>query len=223
MKTKLILMSCCMTLLVLVSRSQTPATSHIGGTTFGIRAGANFQNINGKNYSGNSLENKLKTGFHVGANAEIPVAKDFFVQPGILFSTKGAILDSSESRFNLSYVEIPVNFLYKPILGNGKMLLGFGPYVGFAVGGKLKPKNGNDQDIKFQSSVSDAELLSGPYAKRLDAGANFLAGYELSSKFSLQLNAQLGLVKINPKYESIPNDKSSSKNTGFGLSAGYRF
>ena len=39
------------------------------------------------------LENKLKAGFHFGVNAEIPVAPDFYVQPGLLFTTKGTKFD----------------------------------------------------------------------------------------------------------------------------------
>jgi hypothetical protein len=57
----------------------------------------------------------------------------------------------------------------------------------------------------------------------LDAGANLLAGYEFSNRISFQLNAQLGLAKINSKYENSPNAKTSAKNTGFGVSLGYRF
>lgn len=34
--------------------------------------------------------------------------------------------------------------------------------------------------------------------------------------------AQLGMVNINPEYKILPDDKSSIKNTGFGLSLGYR-
>jgi hypothetical protein len=56
----------------------------------------------------------------------------------------------------------------------------------------------------------------------LDAGANLLAGYEFSNRFSFQLNAQLGLTKINPEYEGATNDKTSAKNTGFGFSVGCR-
>jgi hypothetical protein len=56
----------------------------------------------------------------------------------------------------------------------------------------------------------------------LDAGANMLAGYQFRNKISVQLNAQLGLTKINPEYEGAGNDKTSAKNTGFGFSLGYR-
>lgn len=39
----------------------------------------------------------------------------------------------------------------------------------------------------------------------------------------LQLNADLGIIKINPEDKRIPNDKTSVKNSGFGVSLGYRF
>ena len=61
------------------------------------------------------------------------------------------------------------------------------------------------------------------YIRPMDAGANMLAGYEFGNKVSFQLNAQLGLTKINPEYEGSSNDNSSAKNTGFGFSLGYRF
>ncbi len=191
--------------------------------TLGVRAGVNFQNINGKDNSGDKLEGKLKTGFHAGVNAEIPIATDFFIQPGVLFSTKGARdKDNSDIKQNISYIEVPVNLLYKPVLGTGKLILGFGPYIAFGVGGKRSVGN-TDTKTKFKKSITAAEFLNGgSYLKRTDAGANLLFGYELSNNLSVQLNAQLGLVKINPEIEGVNTDKASFKNTGFGISLGYR-
>lgn len=184
------------------------------GVTFGIRAGVNFQNLNGKNVLGDKLDNKLKTGFHVGANAEIPVATDFYLQPGVLFSTKGAKYDAvDDSKVNLSYIEVPVNFIYKPVLGDGKLLLGFGPYAAFAVSGNFKVGD-NKTDLNFGSNDDDD-------LKGFDAGANFLAGYEFSNKLSFQLNAGLGLLNIANRTDG--DTKSVTKNTGFGVSLGYRF
>lgn len=216
MKTKALLFALATTALVVNAKAQ---------TTFGIRAGVNFQNINGKDPNGNDLDLKLKTGFNIGVNAEIPVANDFYVQPGVLFSTKGAKSKVDDDiKVKLSYIEVPINFLYKPVLGSGKLLLGFGPYVAFAVGGKVSDANGKDTDIEFEKEITLAQYGSGtPYVKRLDVGGNLLAGYEFSNKFSFQLNAQLGMVKINPKITGISGDKSKWKNTGFGVSLGYRF
>lgn len=181
------------------------AAASYSQTSFGVRGGVNFQNLNGKDDAGDKLENKLKTGFNVGVTADIPVvAPDYFVQTGLLFSTKGAKFDFNNVKANISYLEVPITFLYKPILGQGHLLVGVGPYVGFAVGGKF-----DDTDIDFGEDI-----------KRFDAGGNLLFGYEFTRKLSAQLNAQLGLVNL------LPDENGSDatlKNTGFGVSLGYRF
>lgn len=213
------------------SQAQQPA-SHSGGTSFGLRAGVNFQNINGKDENGDKLENDILTGFNIGINAEIPLVPQFYLQPGVLFTTKGAknkdvILGQTiTGTINIAYVEIPINFLFKPQLGTGHLLLGFGPYVAFGVGGKAKYEGGGSsitQDIVFKKNVKTSDADNVFYVKPLDAGANMLLGYQFANKVSFQLNTQLGLTKINPTYEGVSNDQSSAKNTGFGLSLGYRF
>lgn len=203
-----------------------------GGTSFGLRAGVNFQNITGKDEDGNKLENDLLTGFNIGINAEIPLAPQFYFQPGLLFTTKGAksedlILGQSiKGKINISYVELPLNFLYKPMLGQGRLLMGFGPYVALGVGGKATYEGGGSslsEDIEFKKTVKLSDPDDVFYVRPMDAGANLLFGYQFANKVSVQLNAQLGLTKINPEYEGASNDRTEAKNTGFGISLGYRF
>ena len=179
--------------------------------TFGLRAGINFQNINGKNSEGDKLDNKIKTGFHAGINAEMPVGIDFYLQPGLIFTTKGAKDRNIDAVTRLSYIEIPVNLLYKPVLGEGKLLLGFGPYVAVAVGGETEV-NGLVNTIEFGGNPGEL--------KRVDAGANMLAGYEFRNKLSVQLNTGLGLINLKNRISS--DTKSISRNTGFGVSLCYR-
>ncbi len=176
----------------------------VAQTSFGIRAGVNFQNLNGKDTDGDKLENKLKTGLNVGVTADIPVVSpDYFVQTGLLFSSKGAKIEGSDVKVKLNYLEVPITFLYKPVLGEGKLLLGVGPYLGYALGGKV-----GDVDLDFDDDF-----------KRFDAGGNLLFGYQFTDNISAQLNAQLGLVNIGQ------NDAGDAtvKNTGFGVSLGYHF
>ena len=195
-----------------------------------IRGGINFQNINGKDGSGDKLENKLILGFNAGVMAEVPIAPDFYFQPGLLFSTKGAereevILGQTiTSKVSLGYLELPLQLLYKPLLGNGHLLLGFGPYVGYALTGKATTTIGgtdSDVNIVFQKSVDESDPQDDEYFKRFDAGANLLAGYEFANGLSFQLNTQLGLLDIHPEHSWF-NDKTKWNNTGFGLSLGYR-
>jgi hypothetical protein len=219
MKARLTLISAILILAVTVTNGQSK-------TTLGLRGGVNFYNITGKNLNGDKLDNKLKTGFNLGLNAEIPIGIDFYVQPGIIYSSKGASKINGSSKASISYIEIPVNLLYKPELGSGKLLLGFGPYVAFGVGGRYEFGNGNgDRTIKFKNKITPAQALAidNFYYKGLDAGANLLFGYEWLNRFSVQLNAGLGLVDITPKVEGASTGKTKQNNTGFGVSFGYRF
>lgn len=187
-------------------------------TTVGLRGGVNFNTFNGKNAAGANLENNISTGFHAGLNAEIPVGSGFYVQPGALYSMKGAELKNNAGQVKLAYLEVPVNFVYKPILGMGNLLLGFGPYAGFAIGGEAE-QGGTERSIDFDANYNAGDITT--QFKKFDAGSNFLAGYEFANKLSFQINAQLGLVNINK--EAGANDNSRVRNTGFGVSLGYRF
>lgn len=202
------------------------------GTSFGLRGGVNFQNINGKDENGDKLENDILTGFNIGLNAEIPVGIDFYFQPGLLYTIKGAKSKDAifgqtiNGKVKLSYIELPLNLLYKPTLGKGHLLLGFGPYVALGVSGKVTYEGGGSSvtsDVKFKNKVMNTDSDDFTYIRPLEAGANLLAGYEFANRLSFQLNTQLGLTKINPEYEGASDDKTSAKHTGFGFSLGFRF
>jgi hypothetical protein len=198
---------------------QTPSMVRTSGkTTFGVHAGVNMFNINGKNVAGSDLNYDVKTGFEGGVNAEIPLGRGSYLQPGVDFRQKGTEV-SDGNKLSLNYIDIPVNFIYKPILGTGNFVLGFGPYIGFGISGKAKYANGAEEDVEFGDDVNSNSVR----LKRTDAGANFLAGYEFVNKLSINLKAQLGLKDINPDSGGNNNDQTRYRNTGFGLSLGYRF
>jgi Outer membrane protein beta-barrel domain len=206
--------------------------------SFGVLGGINFQNLNGKDASGDKLENKLILGLHGGVNAMINIGPDFYFQPGLLYSTKGGkseydILSDSKADgltikavSRIAYIEMPLNLLYRAQLGNGNVLLGFGPYVALGAGGKIKvdsPLGSSENSIKFKNKVTSSDPSNIYYYRPLDAGANIFFGYEMPFNIFIQLNAQLGLLKINPEYEGDEDSETIIKNTGFGLSVGYRF
>jgi len=220
MKTKQVSLILIFTLLVSMAMAQS------GGTSFAVLGGVNFQNLNGENNSGNKLENDLIIGYHAGVNIQIPIAPEFYFQPGLMFNTKGAESTSALTpTYKLSYVELPLNFVYKGQVGSGYFFVGFGPYVAYGIGGKAIYELGpvtSESDITFKNDLAGLgeNLLANNYIKPLDAGGNILCGYELAGGLFLQLNAQLGLLNIRPdNYD----ENSTLKNTGYGLSLGYRF
>ncbi len=229
MKSKLISISMILMLSAFMAVAQDTEKAK---TSFGVIGGINFQNLNGKDASGDKLTNDMILGYHAGVNIQIPIAPQFYFQPGLIYSTKGAknqytFLGTTYTKTTtLSYIEMPLNLVYKAMLGNGYFMLGFGPYVAYGFNGKVVTKGGEvslNQDVRFQNVVESNEDLTVPYYKSLDIGGNVFAGYELSNGIFAQFNTQLGMIKINPEYKIRTDDKSSVKNTGFGLSLGYRF
>jgi hypothetical protein len=195
--------------------------------SFGLLGGVNIQNLYGQDIKGKKLGNELIMGFHAGINIQILIVGDFYFQPGVLFSTKGTKKSHplSTTTTHLSYIEAPLNFVYKTSLGNGYFMLGLGPYIGYAVMGKEKTEVGGvsqKKNIEFRNIVKAGDPLSVPYYKAFDLGGNIFFGYELERVFT-QLNIQLGMININSVYKGLTDDKSQVKNTGFGLSFGYRF
>ncbi|MBN2807181.1 MAG: PorT family protein [Prolixibacteraceae bacterium] len=199
-----------------------------GKTSFGILGGVNFQTFNGKDFSGNTLENDMMIGYHAGVNVLIPVAPEFYFQPGLLFTVKGSKNTSNlmTSTYSISSIELPLNLVYRASLGSGYILAGFGPYVSYGIMGKAKFDGGSlsyETEIEFKNEVEIGDPLTSIYFKALDAGGNVFVGYEMAGGIFLQLNSQIGMINIKPEDKRLPNDESVVKNTGFGLSLGYRF
>lgn len=216
------------TLIILLFSSSFAIAQEKTNMSFGILGGVNLQNLNGKLSSGDDLENDMLMGFHGGINIQVPVAPEFYFQPGLMLATKGAKYTNGPltSTTKLSYIEMPLNLVYKASLGNGFFMLGFGPYLAYAIGGNVKTEGGSvsvEQDIEFKSVVETGDPLTVPYYKAFDAGANIFVGYQMAGGLFLQLDTQFGMLNINPEDKRILTDKSTKKNTGFGLSLGYRF
>jgi len=184
--------------------------------SFGILGGVNFQNLNGKLSSGDKLKNDMLLGFHGGVNIQMPITPEFYFQPGLMFATKGAkntytILGSEfTDEIKINYIEMPLNLVYKGAVGNGFFMLGFGPYLAYGISGKQVFEG---KSITFERGVD---------YNAFDAGANIFAGFEMASGLFLQLDTQFGMLNIYADNNST-NDQSTAKNTGFGLSLGYRF
>ena len=200
--------------------------------SFGVKAGFSLAGMTSKNVitDNTPYEANTKTlpAFHAGIIADISLAKNFSLQPGLFYSAKGAKLhqittgpaDETEkvvSTARLNYLELPVNFLYKRALGPGKIFAGFGPYLAYGVGGKIKTEYehyaSRESEVKFENKEDYAAGIT--YVKPFDAGANFIAGYELKMGLLFSVNYSLGLTNTSP-YES-----ETQKNHYLGISVGY--
>jgi opacity protein-like surface antigen len=169
--------------------------------TFGIKAGLNVSSVS-------NLDAKARAGFYGGAFANIPVAKDFSVQPEVLYSAQGAKGKSnSDVRANLDYINVPIMFQYNAL---PNLYLEAGPQFGFLVNSKVKigPNNSTTETI----NVKD-------YTKTFDFGLGLGAGYYFTPNIGVNVRYVAGLTDV------LKNDKgnSSRRNGVFQVGLAYKF
>jgi hypothetical protein len=191
-----------------------------------------MQNFNGKNADGDMLDMNLVPRFHAGVFTDIPLAPEFHFQPGLTFVTKGSkaendflgVVDVS-AEYNLSYLELPLNLLYKPKLGTGNLFIGFGPYLAYGVAGNAKFKAAGlstEEKIEFTNKHEGILPTEWKYFKPFDYGGNLFFGYQFANGLLFSLDTQLGLAKINSDSD-LQDNETIFRNTGFGFSLGYSF
>ncbi|MGN5953046.1 porin family protein [Sphingobacterium lactis] len=188
--------------------------------SYGLKAGLNLAK-----YS-QPIEDELKDyekslpSFYVTGFADIPVAPNFSVQPGLSLQGKGAKYEGEVNgvkgsiNINVMSLEIPVNAVYYIPAGTGNVFLGAGPYIGFNLSGKVKSKveggegAGEDtEDIKFSGDDKNME--------RIDAGLNFMLGYKLSNGFLINGGYNLGLTNLSTESDLKTSNRVFSVGIGF--------
>jgi hypothetical protein len=144
---------------------------------------------------GVTLKTGMAIGGRIGAMAEFGITEHIFVRPGIQFSMmggKGGDLPSGVS-YNLNYIQVPVNVLYKlGEEGSGRLYAGLAPYFGFAIGGKVKTDNGST-DLKIGSDADKDDF------KAMDLGLGPKVGYELPMGLYVDAAYLFGLANIDPQ------------------------
>lgn len=196
--------------------------------SFGVKAGLALPSQT-TSAMGISVSTSTKTSFYVGALANIGISPIFSVQPGLTYVNKGGKIDFSEmideagfdpddfdgtqkATFNFSYLELPVNLVANFNAGEGKVFVGAGPYLGYALSG----------NAKVGSISEDAEFGSGEdQVKRMEFGVNFLGGYQLNNGLNLHVGYGLGLSNLSNDNSS--GIKSTTKNKVFSVGLGFNF
>ena len=203
--------------------------------SFGVQLGGNLNKVNGKDVLGDNFNNKFVPGFQAGINLEIPFTNSFCFQPGVQFITKNVKRTESDGSItlNMSFVEMPLDFIIKPQVGSGRILIGFGANVAYGLFGNwktdVKGSNTLDQSGKIKFVNTYDRLAENPdndqYIRPLDISIDFSFGYQFSNNFYLQAKGQYGLVNLAPEVENQRTGwgRGMVKTITTGLSVGYRF
>lgn len=202
-----------------------------GGIEYGVRAGLNISDIRMK--SGNlKADLKSQAGFHVGAVVGIPVTNGFYIQPGLVFSSKGArdVYEEDGYRSVASmfpvYLEIPVLASFRAdVADNVNLQLNIGPYFDFGLGGNYTSKweydgeSGKDEPYPFFGKSSENEARMG--MKRFDFGLSFGLGVELWDHYYAGVKYDVGLV--NMAIKDVWGNDYKAHNGTFAITLGYNF
>lgn len=155
------------------------------GVDFGIKAGANFANLDGVD-NGKSLTN-----WHAGAVLELNITPSFSVQGEAIYSSQGAKVNES-SDIKLDYVNVPV--LAKFYILPEKVSLVAGPQFSFLT-----------KDTKdFKAKSTDLGLAGGVEAKiiaGLFVQARYVAGLKnINDNEAYRADIKNGVFQLSVGY-----------------------
>jgi hypothetical protein len=216
--------------LLLLAVALAGAGCAFGQVRVGFKAGVNFADLKyePKDQTSGTPDAKSLTSFNAGFIFDIPIVTGLAFQPGVMLEGKGSKVEHSGAlgnftqKINPLYVEVPANFLFKPVLGaHTKLYFGLGPYFAVAVGGK----SSSDAQSSVGSYYTDHTLQFGNGSdddlKATDFGGNVLAGFEFGN--GLLVGAQYGMSFTNNAPSGNNDAPKILRNKVLGFSVGYLF
>jgi len=189
--------------------------------TFGIRGGVNFANLlisaEGSNLS---VSTGSLTTYSFGIFADFRSGNTSF-QPAINYTGKGGSITGdggTSGKFNLHYLQVPLNVVFHAPALVGDLYFGAGPYIAMGLSGTATGSDGTTTEsdkVTFGGTNGDFEST--------DIGIDGIAGLKLKSGFLVHVNYDFGLTNI--LNSSNPNNTGGGqiKTRTFGISVGYAF
>lgn len=185
-------------------------------TEFGLKAGASFSSY--KCADSEVLgETKPLTSFYLAGYLDTRIVSGLYFQPEVSLQGKGSKLVESEVRGawqieqKTKWLDFAFNFLGKVPVGQiGKVFVGAGPYVGFAM-------DGTNEYI--EKGTTTAVIIYDDNAMRsFDYGVNLLTGIKFAKRFSVTANYRMGMANIAESgFKWSDNVKNRVFSVGIGV------
>ena len=150
---------------------------------FGIKAGPNFSDLDG------DIDSEGRTGFHIGAIAEIKAGANFAIQPELLYSAQGSkfrsgIFIGEESKVNYDYLTVPVVLKYYIL--TDLLSIEAGPQFSFLI-------NDDQPQALNDPSTFDFAILGGAgvdITKSIFVQARYVIGLTSAAEFDTGFSSQ---------------------------------
>ena len=206
---------------------------------YGIKVGLNFSNLNitstidGVQHGVQPTDNSSQTGISAGFIVHIPLSDEWFINPEVLYSQKGASFNyafthdyeinqrdeyKTNNQVTLSYVELNPTISYK---ATDKLALNFGPSVSFLIG-----VDTTIQALPLTNILTDGLVETAS----LDVGLNLGISYFFTEHFFVDSRVYTGFIEVasaTQPYEEIinnnPDPAYTLKNSAIVLSLAYLF
>jgi hypothetical protein len=184
---------------------------------FGVKGGLNLSNMT----IDNSSDKTLKAGFHAGAFGKFEITEMFAIQPEFLYSTKGFtntfdnLLAEGEAKFNLNYIEIPVNVVYNL---SEDFAFHLGPYIGFLANANVDTST----EILNFFQIDTSDELNRDDFNLIDFGLTAGLNFNLD-QLIFGFNYNLGLTQVAKDNFPTQQMLGDAKNTVIQIYAGIIF
>jgi hypothetical protein len=186
----------------------------------GLKAGLNISNLA---IDENELNSSSKTGFTAGIMVEIPIVKNFSLQPEVLYSQQGTkssffdpdVINSNyKSTIDLNYLNIPVMLKYYVLKG---LSVQAGPQIGILL------KANNKYQDNFLGYENQESFNLKDYSSGIDTSVNFGLGYQFKDKFYADLRYNISYSSVFKEGDANHFINSDMKNRVFQVTVGYFF
>ncbi|MFG4004835.1 porin family protein [Flavobacterium aquidurense] len=186
----------------------------------GVKAGLNLAELT---FDQSGLSSSGKTGFTAGMMIEIPMVKNFALQPELLYSQQGSKTSFSDHDVtNSNYKStIKLNYLNIPVMLKYYIIKGFSVQAGPQIGLLLKANNKYQDNFLGYENQESFDLKK--YSSGIDTSVNFGLGYQFKDKFYTD-------VRYNVSYSNVFKDGDANyfidgdmKNRVFQITIGYFF
>nr|WP_315028274.1 porin family protein [uncultured Chryseobacterium sp.] len=206
-----------------------PLKSDVQPVRFGIKAGGNSAYFSEQKFGMNSQ----KLGFHAGAFVNIPISKQFSLQPEVLYNQMGArdVISSTnvttgsttvktnvEDKVTMNYISVPLMVQMRP---TEKFYIEAGPEFSYFINGKNKGESTiatTTGGVTTTTTNSHSEDLDKDQINRFNFGLGLGLGYDITSNIGISARYVNSLTKIDKSRPAAENN-----NRVFQLGLNYKF
>ena len=186
----------------------------------GVKAGLNISSLT---FDESELNSSNKTGFTAGVMVEIPLAKNFSIQPELLYSQQGTKISFSDSEVTNSHYKstIDLNYLNIPVMLKYYVLKGLSVQAGPQIGILLKANNKYQDNFLGYENRESFDLKE--YSTGIDTSVNLGLGYQFKDKFYTDLRYNISYSNVFKEGDVNHFINNDMKNRVFQITIGYFF